>query len=75
MTKTNNKIISFIVILINNIRYVIVRRTPTLHHRKGEIEKWMPDVDDDSTYEVQVISFTKKPQIIYSFLYFKYWLL
>lgn len=64
---------SFSVILINDIRYVIERRTPTFHQRKGEIEKWMPDVDDDSTYEVQVISFTKKK--IYSLLYFKYCLL
>lgn len=61
---------SFSVILINDIRYVIERRTPTFHQRKGEIEKLMPDADDDSTYEVQVISFTKK--IIYSLLYFKY---
>lgn len=51
---------SFSVILINDIRYVIERRTPTFHQRKGEIEKLMPDADDDSTYEVQVVSFTKK---------------
>lgn len=62
---------SFSVILINDIRYVIERRTPTFHQRKGEIEKLMPDADDDSTYEVQVVSFTKK-KIIYSLLHFKY---
>lgn len=51
---------SFSVILINDIRYVIEKRTPTFFQRKGEIEKLMPDADDDSTCEVQVISFTKK---------------
>lgn len=65
---------SFSVILINDIRYVIEKRTPTFFQRKGEIEKLMPDADDDSTCEVQVISFTKKI-IIYSLLYFKYCLL
>lgn len=65
---------SFSVILINDIRYVIEKRTPTFFQRKGEIEKLMPDTDDDSTCEVQVISFTKK-KIIYSLLYFKYCLL
>lgn len=65
---------SFSVILINDIRYVIEKRTPTFFQRKGEIEKLMPDADDDSTCEVQVISFTKK-KIIYSLLYCKYCLL
>lgn len=65
---------SFSVILINDIRYVIEKRTPTFFQRKGETEKLMPDADDDSTCEVQVISFTKK-KIIYSLLYFKYCLL
>lgn len=51
---------SFSVILINDIRYVIEKRTVTFFQRKGEIEKLMPDADDDSTCEVQVISFTKK---------------
>lgn len=53
---------SFIVILIKNIIYVLESRTPTYHYKKGEIETWMPYADDDSTYEVQVIGFSKKNQ-------------